>query len=83
MANLLRTAPKSGNDWTKAELDTDDITIVPQTQAEFFETDGFPDPTEPSLLAFTTNESRERAMATATDKKTTHILPYLDLAVNP
>jgi len=46
MANLLRTA-KSGSDWTRAELDAYNIAIVPQTKAEFFGTNDFPDPTEP------------------------------------
>jgi len=78
MANLLRTA-KSGSDWTRAELDAYNITIVPQTKTEFFGTNDFPDPTEPSLLGFMTNESRQ----TATDKKTKQLLHYLDLAMDP
>jgi len=80
MANLLRTA-KSGSDWTRAELDAYNIAIVPQTKAEFFGTNDFPDPTvtEPSLLGFMTNESR----LTATDKKTKQLLHYLDLPMDP
>lgn len=78
MANLLRTA-KSGSDWTRAELDAYNIAIVPQTKAEFFGTNNLPDPTEPSLLGFMTNESRQ----TATDKKTKQLLHYLDLAMDP
>jgi hypothetical protein len=78
MANLLRIA-KSGNNWTTAELDAYNITIVPQSKAEFFGTTDFPDPTEPSMLGFMTNESRE----TATDKKTKQLLHYLNLVMNP
>ena len=78
MANIFRTA-KSGNNWTTAELDAYNITIVPQSKAEFFGTNDFPDPTEPSMLGFTTNESRE----TATDKKTKQLIHYLDLAMDP
>ncbi|CAA7263532.1 unnamed protein product [Cyclocybe aegerita] len=78
MANLLRTA-KSGSNWTTAELDAYNITVVPQTKAEFFGTNDFPDPTEPSLLGFMKNESRE----TATEKKTKQLLHYLDLAMDP
>jgi hypothetical protein len=78
MANLPRTA-KSGINWTTAELDAYNITIIPQTKAEFFGTDDFPNPTGPSISGFMTNESRE----TATDKRTKQLLYYLDLAMDP
>lgn len=78
MANLLRSV-KSGSNWTTAELDAYNITIVPQTKTEFFGTNDFPDPTQPSMVAFMTNESRE----TTTDKKTKQLLHYLDLAMDP
>ena len=78
MANLLRTA-KSGSDWTANELIAYNITLVPQSKEEFFGTIDFPDPTEPSLLGFMTNETRQ----TAADKKTKQLLHYLDLAMEP
>jgi len=79
MANLLRTA-KSGSNWTTAELDAYNITVIPQTKADFFGTNDFPaDPTEPSMLGFMTNESRE----TATYKRTKQLLHYLDLTMDP
>jgi len=56
MAKLPRIT-KSGKDWMKAELDTHNITIVPQTKANIFETNDLPALTEPLLLDFMTNES--------------------------
>jgi hypothetical protein len=82
MPNLRRTA-KSGNHWTKAELDVYNITIVPQTKGEFFATNDLPDPKEPSLLGFMTNESRETAMGTDKKPRPTQLLYDLNLAVNP
>ena len=60
IANPPRTA-KSGNDWINAELDVYDIILVPQTQAEFFETNDFSDPTStaPFVLGFMTDETRD------------------------
>ena len=78
MANLLRSA-KSSSNWTTAELDAYNITIVSQSKDEFFETNDFPDPTEPSMLGFMAHESREMA----TDKNTKQLLHYLDLAIYP
>jgi len=62
-----------------------DITVV--RQAKFIQADYFPDPTStvPSLLSFSfmTNGFCEMAIATVKNKKTTQMLHYLDLAVNP
>ena len=78
MANLLRTA-KSGSDWTAHELEAYHIIVVPQSKVEFFGTTDFPDPTDPSLVGFITNET----WRTAKDKRTKQLIRHLDYAMDP
>jgi len=76
MATLIRSA-KSGSDWTQAELDAYNITVISQDAATFFGVPNLPEShVDQELLA------NERAIDMADDKNA-ELINLLDLAMVP